>query len=42
MPTGSSGWHASFAGLGSNGCSPGGVFETVTSRSGVRMKSTSW
>ena len=42
MPVGSSGRHASCAGLGSNALPPGGVFETVTSRSGVRTKSISW
>ncbi len=42
MPTGSLAWQASLAGFGSNGCSQGGVFETVTSFSGVRTKSTSW
>jgi hypothetical protein len=42
MPIGSSGRHDAFAGFGSNGVSPGGVFDTVMKRSAVRMKSTSW
>ena len=42
MPTRSSGRHASFAGFGSKAASPGGVFETETSRSRVATKSISW